>query len=140
MASVRAAVGIAETAPPVLASVYNALKAEHIALLARYNALNEAHKELQAKTPDAKPVYEYAEGECRPVIAARGNRCALPYFYHHANHHAKFYCRASYRGYGSTLVGRIVWALGTGLAICSGHQIALAGTSDVCDHPIGGRL
>src|ERR1700722_7753444 len=61
-----------ETAPPVLASVYDALKAEHIALLARYNALNEAHKELQAKTPDAKPAYEYAEGECRPVIAVRG--------------------------------------------------------------------
>ena len=70
----------------------------------------------------------------------RGNCCALPYFHHHADHHAKFYCRTSYRGYGGTFVGRIVWAVGAGLAVCSGHQIALDGACDVCDHPFGGGV
>ncbi len=70
----------------------------------------------------------------------RGNCCALPYFHHHAHHHARFYCRPGHRGYGGTFVGRIVWAVGAGLAVYSGHQFALDGTCDVCDHPFGGGV
>ena len=51
-----------------------------------------------------------------------------------------FDCRTGDRGYGGTFVGRIVWAVGAGLAIYSGHQIALDGASDVGDHPFGGRV
>ena len=70
----------------------------------------------------------------------RGNRCALPYFHHHARHHPKFYRRAGYRGHGGTFAGCIVWAVGADLAVYSGHQIALDGASDVCDRPFGGGV
>ena len=70
----------------------------------------------------------------------RGNWRALPYFHHHAHHDAKFCGRPGHRGYGGTFVGRIVWAVGAGLAVYSGHQVALDGTSDVCDHPFGGGV
>ena len=56
------------------------------------------------------------------------------------DHHARFYCRPGYRGYGSAFVGRIVWAVGAGLAVYSGYQFALDGTCVLCDHPFGGRV
>src|SRR6202008_4967301 len=67
----------------------------------------------------------------------RRNWCTLPYFHHHAHHHAKLNCRSGYRGYGGTFVGCVVWAVGADLAIYSWDQIALDGASDVRDHPFG---
>ena len=39
------------------------------------------------------------------------------------HHDAKSYCRPGYRGYGGTFLGRILRALGAGLAIYSGHRL-----------------
>ena len=70
----------------------------------------------------------------------RGNRCALPHSRHHADHDAKFDCRAGYCGHDRAVAGRIVWTVGAGLAIYAGHQIALDGACILRDHSIGGRV
>ena len=63
------------------------------------------------------------------LIAGVGALCLI--FVIMLDHHAKFGGRAGYRGHGRAVVGRIVWAVGAGLAIYSGHQIALDGACDV---------
>ena len=70
----------------------------------------------------------------------RARWCALSYFRHHARPHTKFCGRPGYRGHSIAFVGRIVWAVGAGVAVHSGHQIALDGASDVRDRPLGGRI
>jgi hypothetical protein len=44
------------------------------------------------------------------------------------------------RSYGGTFIGRIVWAVGARLAVCSGCQVALDGAGDVCNHRFGSRV
>ena len=70
----------------------------------------------------------------------RGSRCALPYFHHHADHDAKFYCRPGYRGYGSAFAGRVLRAVRARLAVYSGHTNTLGGARDVGDRPFGGGV
>ena len=87
--------------------------------IARIDQIKTAAEEALKGTPlvNAKIYMAGAASTCEGLARRiqirspdRGNCCALPYFHHHAHHHAKFYSRPGHRGYGGTFVGRIVWA------------------------------
>ena len=58
-------------------SAYDELHAEHTELQAKYSKLVDDYAAALAKLPPSPPEYQYAEDECRPVTAIKGETCGM---------------------------------------------------------------
>ncbi len=74
----------------------------------------------------------------RPMGSAdRRNLLALPHFHHHADPHPGPGRRRGHRGHGGAFAGRILRAVGAGLAAHPRHRVALDGARHVRHRPVG---